>query len=248
MGDGIGGGLVWYAAYGSNLHAARLACYLSGGVPDGARRAYQGCRDPRPPRRDAPLTLPGGVYFALESRTWSGGMAFYDPDLPGPVAARGYLLTAGQFLDIAAQEMHRPAGVTPAGLVAEAVTTGRATAGQGRYETVLCAGHRDGHPVLTFTAPWRAGDVATRPPAPGYLTTIARGLRESHGWDRGRITDYLGARPGVTGHWGRPDLHALVSRVVDAAVHHPVPPGRVSDTSLDVAAGPRRRAGGVGGR
>src|SRR4051812_46926456 len=99
---------VWYVAYGSNMHADRLTCYLAGGQPAGAGRTYPGCRDTRPPRDTAPVLVPGGIYFALESLTWSGGMAFYDPDLPGEVAARAYLISAAQFADIAAQEMHRP--------------------------------------------------------------------------------------------------------------------------------------------
>ena len=33
--------------------------------------------------------------------------AFYDHATPGRTAARGYLISAGQFADIAAQEMHR---------------------------------------------------------------------------------------------------------------------------------------------
>ncbi|MDG4830896.1 histone deacetylase [Solwaraspora sp. WMMD1047] len=199
---------VWYAAYGSNMDDARFACYLSGGRPSGASRHYPGCRDVSPPRRSRPLTLPGGIYFALESRTWTGGMAFYDPLLPGEAAARGYLVTAAQFADIAAQEMYRQPGA-PLDLVATAVAVGRASTGPGRYETIVCGGWSDGHPVLTFTAPWRAGEVDPAPPAPAYLATIASGLRLGHGWDAGRIADYLAGRPGIAGRWRRADLLAL---------------------------------------
>ncbi|AVT41203.1 histone deacetylase [Plantactinospora sp. BB1] len=189
---------VWYAAYGSNLDADRFGCYLGGGRPVGGQRDHPGCRDGSPPRDDRPVLLPGGLYFALESRTWSGGMAFYDPGLPGVVAARAYLLSADQFADVAAQEMHRlPSG--PLDLIAAAVAAGRASAGPGRYETVVCAGILDGHPVLTLTAPWRAGEVPPNPPAPAYLATIARGLRASHGWTDERIVGYLNGRPGVDG-------------------------------------------------
>ncbi|WP_425681644.1 hypothetical protein [Micromonospora sp. DT31] len=123
--------LLWYVAYGSNLHAARLDWYLRGGRPPGGLRAYPGCRDCRPPRRTVPALIPGGVYFAGESRAWTGGMAFYDPTLPGRAAARGYLVTVEQFADIAAQEMYRPPGADLAGILA-AVRTGRATLGPGR--------------------------------------------------------------------------------------------------------------------
>ena len=207
--------LLWYVAYGSNMSAGRLRCYLAGGVPPGGRRHYPGCRDTRPPRRTAPVLLPGGVHFAGESAVWSGGLAFYDPATPGPAAARGYLITAAQLADIVAQEMHRPPGTGP-----DPRLLGRGDLlrlGPGRYETLIRVGHRDGHPMLTFTAPWRAGDVAANPPAPAYLAVMARGLHEAHGWDAGRIAGYLADRPGVRGGWRRDDLSAVVTAAIAAA-------------------------------
>lgn len=139
-------------------------------------------------------------------------MAFYDPELPGTAAARGYLLTAGQFADIAAQEMHRPPGAD-LDLIAVAADAGRATLGPGRYETLLRLGVRDGVPMLTFTAPWRAAEVTWTPPAPVYLRMIAGGVRETHGWSVARTVDYLAGRPGVTGRWSRADLTGLVAEI-----------------------------------
>lgn len=193
--------LVWYVAYGSNMHADRLGYYLGGGRPPGAARVYPGCRDSRPPRRTTPVFLTGGIYFALESRTWTGGMAFYDPALPGRAAARGYLITAGQFADVAAQEMARRPYVDLD--LSEAVATGRAQLGPGRYETLVCPGTLDGYPLLTFTAPWACADVDPTPPAPRYLGLIASGLREAHGWSDDTLAAYLAERPGVRGHWSR---------------------------------------------
>ncbi|MGK5445695.1 histone deacetylase [Micromonospora sp. URMC 105] len=202
--------LLWYVAYGSNMHATRLGWYLAGGRPPGGLRSYPGCRDCRPPRRTAGVLVPGGVYFAGESRTWTGGMAFYDPELPGTAAARGYLLTAGQFADIAAQEMHRPPDAD-LDLIAVAADAGRATLGPGRYETLLRVGVRDGVSMLTFTAPWRAAEVQWTPPAPVYLRMIAGGVREAHGWSVARTVDYLAGRPGITGRWSHADLTGLVA-------------------------------------
>ncbi|NES16487.1 MULTISPECIES: histone deacetylase [Micromonospora] len=200
---------LWYVAYGSNLHAERLRHYLAGGRPPGGLRTYPGCRDCRPPGRTVPALLPGGVYFAGESRAWTGGMAFYDPELPGRAAVRGYLVTVEQFADIAAQEMYRPPGAD-LGLVRAAAESGRAVLGPGRYETLLRVGTRDGLPMLTFTAPGRASDVEWTAPAPVYLGMLARGLREAHGWDAERITGYLAGRPGVRGRWPRARLRQVV--------------------------------------
>ncbi|MDG4804224.1 histone deacetylase [Micromonospora sp. WMMD980] len=200
---------LWYVAYGSNLHAARLDWYLRGGRPPGGLRAYPGCRDCRPPRRTVPVLIPGGIYFAGESRAWTGGMAFYDPELPGRAAVRGYLVTIEQFADIAAQEMYRPPGADLAG-IRTAAGTGRATLGPGRYETLLRVGERDGLPMLTFTAGHRAVEVPWNRPAAVYLGMLARGLREAHGWDVARTVGYLAGRPGVAGRWSGAALRALV--------------------------------------
>ncbi|MGV9314419.1 histone deacetylase [Streptomyces sp. NPDC003691] len=116
-------GLVWYASYGSNTDPARLRAYLEGGRPAGAARSTPGCRDPRPPRRTLPLELPGTLHFATRSPVWSGGRAFWDPDAGGTTWARAYLVTLGQFSDIAAQEMYRTPGrgpdLDPAGALAD---------------------------------------------------------------------------------------------------------------------------------
>lgn len=205
-------GLVWYVSYGSNMRAARFACYLAGGTPAGAARAYPGCRDTSPPSATRALELPGGIYFATGSPVWRGGRAFYDPGLPGITAARAYLVTAGQFADVAAQEMYREPG---ADLDLTAVPAhGSHALGPGRYETLLHLGEHDGHPALTFTAPWRAADVEHTAPSAAYLATLATGIAETHGWTAERIADHLAAR---TPFWAAADIAALVS---------PAPPRR----------------------
>jgi hypothetical protein len=202
---------VWYASYGSNMYAGRLRYYLTGGTPPGGRRTYPGCRNPDPPERRVPVMLPGGVYFALESAAWTGGMALYDPELDGEAAGRAHLVTPSQFADIAAQEMYRP----PSGDLdlSRVVSSGRHRLGDGRYETLVCAGELDGYPVVTFTAPWRAEEVEWRPPAPAYLAFLAGGLHEAHGWTVGRLTAYLGSLRGVRGEWDPAELAALVAGV-----------------------------------
>lgn len=192
---------IWYVSYGSNMHADRLATYLSGGTPPGGDRTYPGARDSRPPRRSAAVWLPGGVYFATHSPVWHGGRAFYDPTLPGQAAARGWLISTQQFSDITAQEMYREPGVDLG--LADVLTTGRAQLGDGRYETLLCPGDLDGVPMVTFTAPWHAADVPTVAPSLPYLRMLGAGLIAAHGWDVHKAAAYLAGLDGATA-W-RPD-------------------------------------------
>jgi hypothetical protein len=195
-------GEVWYVAYGSNMSAERLACYLEGGCPPGGSRAHPGARDPRLPRRSIPVDLPGAVYFAGHSRQWGGGVAFYDHEADGPSAARAYLVTAAQFADIAAQEMHRvPEPGDPleeivlGGLPAH--LEGRHSVGPGHYETLVEVGRHDGAPMLTFTAPHGIDHVEHTAPSPSYLRTLVAGLGESRSWTRRQALAYLdGVLPG----------------------------------------------------
>ncbi|MDX3364045.1 histone deacetylase [Streptomyces griseoaurantiacus] len=199
--DDLRPGLVWYTSYGSNTHLGRLGCYIRGGRPDGGARVYPGCRDTRMPVRLIPVELAGAVYFATESPVWGGGRAFYDPRAEGRVPARAHLVTAGQFADIAAQEMYREPG-TELDLTT-VLTRGTATLGDGRYETLVCAGQVDGVPVLTFTAPWGMGDVPWNPPSAAYVRHVAAGLLSAGAWDVRTVASYVAGCPGAAGHWSR---------------------------------------------
>lgn len=191
--------LVWYASYGSNMNAARFGCYLAGGIPDGGTRLYPGCRDPRPPVDTRGCELPGGIYFATMSPVWGGGRAFYDPRLPGAAFARAYLITSGQFADVVAQEMYREPGDDLD--LSSVLANGMAALGPGRYETLLRAGSLDGYPVLTFTAPWSAAEVAPVAPSAAYLRMLATGLCDAHGWTVARAVEYLTELSGAHGTW-----------------------------------------------
>ncbi|MFJ2864308.1 histone deacetylase [Kitasatospora sp. NPDC087314] len=204
--------LVWYAAYGSNLDSARFACYLRGGRPIGGAHTHPGCRDRRPPLRDVPSLLSGTLYFAQESAVWGGGRGFYDPQTNGRIPCRAYLVTEGQFSDIAAQEMHRSPG-TDLDLT-RALAHGLDRIGPGRYEMLVCAGELDGYPLLTFTAPGALADAELNPPSAAYLRVLAAGLAESHGWGPWRTAGYLASRPGAAGHWSPNAVAALGPLVV----------------------------------
>nr|WP_234434128.1 histone deacetylase [Streptomyces sp. NRRL F-5126] len=195
------------------MRRARFETYLSGGRPSGAARTYAGCRDPRPPADSRLMHLPGALYFATESDVWTGGRAFYDPDAPGSVPARAYLITGGQFFDVVAQEMDREPGTGPAmdpTALAALPPGGRLRLGGGRYETLVHAGDVDGVPVLTFTAPWSMGDVAANPPSAAYLAHLAGGLAEAGAGDARAVARYLAGCPGAAGYWDEEEIARLV--------------------------------------
>lgn len=201
---------VWYAAYGSNMSSVRLRYYLRGGQPAGANRCYAGARDGTEPREVRPLVLPGQVYFASESPTWGGGIAFHDPAAQGSSVGRAYLLTGEQFSDVASQEMRRPAGrdLPLAALFRRSRT---AVLGPGRYETLHLVGEIDDVPVLTFTASWDHVGAVLSAPVAAYLRVISEGLAEAHGWSVQHRCDYLLARPGVSPTWSRTSLLAALT-------------------------------------
>lgn len=208
---------VWYAAYGSNLHAERLTYYVEGGTPPGTGHTYPGFRDRTPPLKTLPLTMPGSIYFAWNSPVWTGGVAFYAPDhqrpdWPDGAAMRGYLLTTSQFSDLLTQEMYR----TPKSDLdlTEVLETGRSSLGPGRYETLVKAGEVEGVPVLTFTSPWDVRSVELRSPSTRYLGMISTGLAESHDWSANEIKSYLAERPGIRGEWSDSDLTELVRQAL----------------------------------
>lgn len=189
---------VWYFAYGSNLNAARFRCYLHGGRPDGAHRAYPGCRIKADPQASTPHQVHGAVYFAGRSTTWHGGTACYDPDADGDVFGRAYLLTGSQVSDVLAQEMCRPPG---ADYDLTAVRQNRrVTVGPGRYETVTYLGDIDGAPMVAL-APPAGSDHKLNAPTQSYLATMAAGLYETYRWPASRIAAYLCSLRGVTPTW-----------------------------------------------
>lgn len=211
-------GLVWYAAYGSNLWSARFLTYLTGGpVPlSPAGRVQDGARDPAPPQADTPSHLPGRLVFGRSSSGWGGGgIAFLDPapaPAPAPAAAdpgpgrataaergdqvlgRLWLITAEQFADVASQENGHP--LPPEAADPSAVAPGgHLDVGPGWYGRLLHLGDGpDGHPILTFTCPdANPAALPRRAPHPAYREVIARGLTETWGLTPREAAAYLEA-------------------------------------------------------
>ncbi len=94
--------------------------------------------------------------------------------------------------------------------LSEALDTGRAQVGPGRYETLLRPDWLDGHPLLTFTAPWRFSEVTPTAPAAAYLRMLGEGLQEAHGWNIDQIASYLANRPGARGAWTAAGISAAL--------------------------------------
>ncbi|MCU4297114.1 DedA family protein [Brevibacterium permense] len=171
---------VWYVSYGSNMARDRLACYLQGGRPPGAKVTYPGARDSTLPRAEAGIELPGTIYFAGESKVWGGGMAFYDHSVSGPTPAKAYLITAEQFADVAAQEMHRsPEPDSPLERLVFDLPVGSShSVGPGGYETLLILDDADGVPMVTFTAAHGSADTEHTQPQEPYLAMLRTGIAE----------------------------------------------------------------------
>jgi hypothetical protein len=196
--------LIWYVSYGSNMHVDRFACYVAGGIPDGGKKHYPGCRDTTPPRRAEGFEVEGGVYFATESPVWQGGRAFFDRALPDRSHVRAYLITRQQFSDVCAQEMYRAPGADLD--LTEVLATGRSKLGEGRYETLVHLGEHDGYPMLTFTAPWSYKPEALVAPSAPYLRMLGHGLIDTHGWSLRETAEYLSRVRGVEGVWSSDEI------------------------------------------
>lgn len=166
--------LVWYVAYGSNLCADRLACYLRGGTPAGGRRPTPGARDPSPPRDWRRVVVPHPLWFGGPSRTWRGGPAFLDVEHVGEAVGRAWLVTRDQLADVVAQENGLPVGAVD--LAEDHLRDGGVAVADGPYGRVVALAAVDGRPAATCTYVRRP---AGRAPDPAYLEVVRAGLVET---------------------------------------------------------------------
>ena len=196
---------LWYVAYGTNLSRERFIA-TSGGAVRRRLMGLSGLPGPAGPGVRRAGLMPGGLRFVGVSSVWGGGLAVYDGEAEGEVAARAYLISAEQFVDVFAQETRRTPGLDlDLSLVRK---TGRHSFGSGHYQTLANVGERDGLPMLTFTSA-RLPELADNSPSAGYLRTMAVGLAEAHGWSPRRIARYLGRFPGTAGAWTEDAIESL---------------------------------------
>jgi hypothetical protein len=200
--------LVWYASYGSNCSATRFRAYLTGTRADGAQRSERGARDSTPPSASEPHWFPHPVRFLGDSSKWGGGgVAFLDHTPSSASPGRRYLITKGQFDDVAAQESRRE--LRP--LEIDKLKTGVVSnLGDGFYDGLLLLPAIDGVPVLTFTSPIPLDDRPTNAPSPAYLGTIVRGLAEVHEAEAATIAEWTLRSPGVAAGWTTEEIVKLL--------------------------------------
>ena len=188
------------------MDADRFKCYIAGGTPVGGTREYVGCDDTTPPVADRAIELPRQLYFAGESKVWTGGIAFIGHEASDePTKARAYLITAQQFAQVAAQESHQE--TFPSLDLGRIRKSGRYTINSGNYGELLYFDELEGYRMVSFTS-----TVERRPytkPSPAYLKMIAAGLRKAHDLSAEEAASYLAAKPGIQGNYSVEALEAI---------------------------------------
>lgn len=203
---------LWYASYGSNTLESRFHCYIKGGKPEGSATTYEGCTLKTLPEANRPMTIPGEVYFAKQSKTWhGGGVAFIGNQFSEENHALGrmYLITADQFTEVVKQEIGHT-GPLEIDLEKVKAESTKVVKDQALYGRIIHLGEEEGHPIFTFT---HQTDLSNEinPPGPEYLGTIIRGLKETHDLERHELIRYFQRLEGIYGTRAEDHLNGLIN-------------------------------------
>lgn len=185
--------LIWYVSYGSNMLAERFDTYIRGGVAPGSMKNNPGCCDSSPALDSRAVILPGGLFYATESRVWGyGGCAFLDSSLPGYTFARAWLVSGEQFEDIVTQECGgNPRTDDPVLQADDLLSGGEVSVGDRLYGRGFIVGSIEGVPAATFTSPLLYEEAREgcsylggrrfflNPPSAAYLAVITQGVAET---------------------------------------------------------------------
>ena len=96
---------VWYVSYGSNMLEERFMCYIAGGECRFNGVTYVGCKnDTTPPITSVRVTVPHKMYYAGNSGSWGGGVAYLEPESGGECMGRAWLIKKSQYDDVQEQE------------------------------------------------------------------------------------------------------------------------------------------------
>lgn len=191
------GDLIWYVCYGSNLLEERFRCYIQGGKPKGATKEYVGCTNRVFPSEKLVLKIPYELYFAKNSSTWNGGVAFIKSEVNDACCTyvKAYLITPEQFVQVYRQENSKDPNDTSLDIDFTKLNESKFFYGKsGWYKKVLYLGI-DKYPMLTITGDW-VDEVLV--PSDAYLITIINGLIESHSLCDKQIIEYLKKCDGVS--------------------------------------------------
>lgn len=157
---------ILYAAYGSNMLRERFLVYIKGGIY--RDREYRGCTDKTEPEDCGFMFVPYRLYFAQNSPRWdNGGVAFLSCERTDEkelhALVRLWKINESQFEEILAQE-------------------------GSWYHKILYLGDKDGYEVKTFTGCW---ENEINQLSEEYLEVIRLGIKETTGWDDGKIENYI---------------------------------------------------------
>ena len=145
---------IWYVCYGSNLNYDRFMLYINGDETK-ELSSYSGCKIKNPPIESGEYIIDAELYFALESKRWTGGIAFIDYETSGKVYGKKYKIQLNQFLDILKQERVNK-----------------------NYDTILYLNNINDVPVFTFTAEHKL--KALNKPNERYYNVIKQGLLDTY--------------------------------------------------------------------
>ena len=140
---------VWYGCYGSNINYDRFMLYIKGDNSE-IYSSNEGCEDKSEPLESKKYIYNCPIYFAGESKRWTGGMAFLDYMNDGKSYGRIYKIKMSQFKSVLKQE-------------------GKL------YDAVVLAGYEDNLPVLTFTSCKKLDEILNEP-SDRYIDVIKKGL------------------------------------------------------------------------
>lgn len=200
---------VWYASYGSNIHADRFLCYIKGGQPEGSAQVETGCNDPSLPVDESIFTIERPLYFAKKAARWeSQGVAFIglNKDNETPTYSKKYLITVEQFLDVVKQENN---GANFEIDLNEVKRKGSKIFDRHSwYGNILYLGEEKGFPIYTFTAPWDINDVDWKKPSHAYLKTIIKGLNKDYSVEE--IYSYFQNKQGIKGKYSNEELVSVI--------------------------------------
>jgi len=144
----------------------RFLVYIKGGYYQS--RYHSGCLDKTEPESLGWMYVPYRLYFAKDSSSWGGGVAFLacekEPNSEYHAIVRLWKITEEQFECLHKQE------------------------GKGWYHKILILGKKDGLTIKTFTGCWMNN---INLPSEEYLDVIKKGLKETTGWTDQEIEKYL---------------------------------------------------------